>query len=64
VLAGPAFGTAAPICQAVIQAEVDNRWFSRRAHPVRVVPSVSGSDAAATGGAVLALRSELTRHAP
>ncbi|NUT94774.1 MAG: hypothetical protein HOY78_22415, partial [Saccharothrix sp.] len=35
--------------------------FARRAHSVRVVPSVNGSDAAAIGGAVLVLQSELTR---
>jgi hypothetical protein len=39
---------------------VDRRTFARRAHPVRVVPSVSGPDAAAIGGAVLVLQSELT----
>jgi predicted NBD/HSP70 family sugar kinase len=60
VLAGPSFAVAGSMYQAVIQEEVDRRTFARRAHPVRVVPSVSGSDAAAVGGAVLVLQSELT----
>ena len=60
VLAGPSFTVAGPIYQRVIQQEVDQRRFARRVHPVRVVPSVSGSDAAAVGGAVLVLQSELT----
>jgi predicted NBD/HSP70 family sugar kinase len=60
VLAGPSFAVAGSIYQAVIQREVDRRTFARRAHPVRVVPSVNGSDAAAIGGAVLILQSELT----
>jgi predicted NBD/HSP70 family sugar kinase len=60
VLAGPSFAVAGSIYQTLIQQEVDRRTFARRAHPVRVVPSVSGSDAAAVGGAVLVLQSELT----
>jgi predicted NBD/HSP70 family sugar kinase len=60
VLAGPSFAVAGSIYQTVIQQEVDRRTFARRAHPVRVVPSVSGSDAAAIGGAVLVLQGELT----
>jgi predicted NBD/HSP70 family sugar kinase len=60
VLAGPSFTVAGSIYQTVIQEEVDRRTFARRAHPVRVVPSVNGSDAAAIGGAVLVLQSELT----
>jgi predicted NBD/HSP70 family sugar kinase len=60
VLAGPSFAVAGSIYQAVIQQEVDRRTFARRAHPVRVVPSVNGSDAAAIGGAVLVLQSGLT----
>jgi predicted NBD/HSP70 family sugar kinase len=60
VLAGPSFAVAGAIYQAVIQQELDRRVFARRAHPVRVVPSVNGSDAAAIGGAVLVLQSELT----
>jgi predicted NBD/HSP70 family sugar kinase len=60
VLAGPSFAVAGSIYQSVIQEEVDRRTFARRAHRVRVVPSVSGSDAAAVGGAVLVLQSELT----
>jgi predicted NBD/HSP70 family sugar kinase len=59
VLAGPSFAVAGSIYQTLIQHEVDRRTFARRAHPVRVVPSVSGSDAAAIGGAVLVLQSEL-----
>ncbi|MFC6022896.1 ROK family protein [Plantactinospora solaniradicis] len=64
VLAGPSFAVAGSIYQAVIQQEVDRRTFARRAHPVRVVPSVNGSDAAAIGGAVLVLQSELTLGHP
>jgi predicted NBD/HSP70 family sugar kinase len=60
VLAGPSFAVAGAIYQSLVQQEVDRRTFARRAHPVRVVPSVSGSDAAAIGGAVLVLHSELT----
>jgi predicted NBD/HSP70 family sugar kinase len=59
VLAGPSFATAGPIYQTLIEHEVQQRTFARRAHPVRVVQSVSGSDAAAIGGAVLALKSGL-----
>jgi hypothetical protein len=43
---------------------VDRRTFARRAHPVRVVPSVNGADAAAIGGAALVLQSELTGGRP
>ena len=64
VLAGPSFAVAGSIYQSVIQQEVDRRMFARRAHPVRVVPSVNGSDAAAIGGAVLVLQSELTLGNP
>jgi predicted NBD/HSP70 family sugar kinase len=59
VLAGPSFAVAGSIYRTVIQREVDRRTFGRRAHPVQVVLSVSGSDAAATGGAALVLQSEL-----
>ncbi|WP_405824970.1 ROK family protein [Streptomyces sp. NBC_01390] len=64
VLAGPSFAVAGSIYQAVIQQEVDRRTFARRVHPVRVVPSVNGSDAAAIGGAILVLQSELTLAHP
>jgi predicted NBD/HSP70 family sugar kinase len=64
VLAGPSFAVAGSIYQAVIQQEVDRRMFARRAHRVWVVPSVNGSDAAAIGGAVLVLQSELTLGNP
>jgi predicted NBD/HSP70 family sugar kinase len=60
VLAGPGFGPAVALYQDVIQAELDQRWFSRRAHPVRLTPSANGDDAAAIGGAVLVLQNELT----
>ncbi|MFI9811901.1 ROK family transcriptional regulator [Saccharothrix variisporea] len=61
VLAGPSFTVAGSIYQAVVQDQLDRRLFARRAHSVRVVPSVNGSDAAAIGGAVLVLQSELVR---
>jgi predicted NBD/HSP70 family sugar kinase len=64
VLAGPSFAVAGSIYQAVIQQEVNRRMFARRAHQVRIVPSVNGSDAAAIGGAVLVLQSELTLGHP
>ncbi len=64
VLAGPSFAVAGSIYQTMIQQEVDRRLFARRAHQVRIVPSVNGSDAAAIGGAVLVLRSELTLGHP
>jgi len=60
VLAGPSFTAAGSIYQSVIQEEVQRRSFARRLHPIKVVPSVNGSDAAAIGGAVLVLQSELT----
>jgi predicted NBD/HSP70 family sugar kinase len=59
VLAGPSFSGATAIYRSVIEDELRRRAFNRRAHPVRVVPSVSGSDAAAIGAAVLVLQSEL-----
>ena len=59
VLAGPSFVAAGSIYQSVMQEEVQRRTFARRAHPLRVVSSVRGSDAAAIGGAVLVLQSEL-----
>lgn len=60
VLAGPSFTAAGSIYQSVIQEEVQRRSFARRLHPIKVVPSVNGSDAAAIGGAVLVLQNELT----
>jgi predicted NBD/HSP70 family sugar kinase len=60
VLAGPGFGPAVAMYRDVIQGELDQRWFSRRAHPVLVVPSANGDDTAAIGGAVLVLQNELT----
>jgi predicted NBD/HSP70 family sugar kinase len=60
VLAGSSFAVASSIYQSTIQEELDHRRFGRRVHGVRVVPSVNGSDAAAIGGAVLVLQSELT----
>nr|WP_230564935.1 ROK family protein [Saccharothrix luteola] len=59
VLAGQSFAVSGSTYQAVIQHKLDRRLFAREAHPVRVVPSVNGSDAAAIGGAVLVLQSEL-----
>ena len=64
VLAGPSFAVAGSIYQTLIQQEMDRRMFARRAHPVRIVPSVNGSDAAAIGGAILVLQSELTLRHP
>jgi predicted NBD/HSP70 family sugar kinase len=60
VLAGPSFAAAGSIYQSIIQREVERRSFARRAHPTQVVLSASGSDAAAIGGAILVLRSQLT----
>jgi predicted NBD/HSP70 family sugar kinase len=60
VLAGPSFTPAGPIYQSTVQAILDRSSFARAAHPVRVVLSASGSDAAAIGGAALVLRGELT----
>lgn len=59
VLAGPSFAAAGPVFRALIEREVQRRTFARAAHPVAVVQSVSGSDAAAIGGAALVLQSEL-----
>ena len=59
VLAGHSFAAAGSIYRPLIEREVQQRSFARRAHPVRVAVSVSGSDAAAIGGAVLVLQSEL-----
>lgn len=60
VLAGPSFAVAGSIYQTVIQEEVDRRTVTWRTHPVRVMPSVNGPDAAAIGAAALVLQSELT----
>jgi predicted NBD/HSP70 family sugar kinase len=60
VLAGPSFAVAGSVYQTVIQEEVDRRTVTWRTHPVRVMPSVNGSDAAAIGAAALVLQSELT----
>ncbi|MET3805560.1 putative NBD/HSP70 family sugar kinase [Nakamurella sp. UYEF19] len=60
VLAGPTFGTAGPIYQPIIHAALQRGAFNRPVRPVRAVLSASGADAAAVGGAVLVLRSELT----
>lgn len=59
VLAGPSFAAAGSIYQSVIREEAHRRAFARRAHPLRVIASSSGADAAAIGGAVLVLQSEL-----
>jgi predicted NBD/HSP70 family sugar kinase len=59
VLAGPSFAAAGSIYQSVIREETHRRAFARRAHPLRVITSTSGTDAAAIGGAVLVLQSEL-----
>ncbi|MFF5173780.1 ROK family transcriptional regulator [Micromonospora sp. NPDC000089] len=64
VLAGPSFAAAGPLYRAGIQAQLDRSMFGRQIHPVRAVLSASGSDAAAVGGAVLVLRSELTPPGP
>jgi len=67
VLAGPSFAIAGALYLPIVQAELDGACFARRAHPVIASLSASGADAAAVGGAVLVLRSELTpllrRHA-
>jgi predicted NBD/HSP70 family sugar kinase len=60
VLAGASFSVAGTMYQTLIQQEVDRRCFARRAHSVRVVPSVNGSDAAAVGAAALVLQTQLT----
>jgi predicted NBD/HSP70 family sugar kinase len=59
ILAGPSFAAAGSIYQSVIREEVNRRVFARRAHSLRVIASTSGADAAAIGGAVLVLQSEL-----
>ncbi|HZP53189.1 ROK family transcriptional regulator [Actinocrinis sp.] len=59
VLAGPSYAAAGPTFRSLIEREVQRRSFARRAHPVAVVQSVNGSDAAAIGGAALVLQSEL-----
>jgi predicted NBD/HSP70 family sugar kinase len=59
ILAGPSFAAAGSIYQSVIREEVHRRVFARRAHSLRVIASTSGADAAAIGGAVLVLQSEL-----
>ena len=59
VLAGRSFAVAGALYRTIVQQELDKRVFARRAHPVRVVASVNGSEAAAIGGAVLMLQNEL-----
>jgi predicted NBD/HSP70 family sugar kinase len=60
VLAGPSFTSAGANYLARVQDELDRSTFVRHVHPTRVVLSASGADAAAVGGAVLVLQSELT----
>lgn len=60
VLGGPSFAAAGSIYLSAIQAQLDRSSFVRNVHPVSVILSASGADAAAVGGAVLVLRSELT----
>jgi predicted NBD/HSP70 family sugar kinase len=62
VLAGPGFGPAAALYREIIDTEVNSRWFARRAHPVKVVASANGSDAAAVGAAALVLRHTLVHR--
>jgi predicted NBD/HSP70 family sugar kinase len=60
VLAGQSFASAGSIYVEAMQARLDRTGFARDVHPVQVLLSKSGADAAAIGGAVLVLRSELT----
>jgi hypothetical protein len=60
VLAGQSFASAGSIYVEALQAQLDRTGFARDVHPVQVLLSKSGADAAAIGGAVLVLRSELT----
>jgi predicted NBD/HSP70 family sugar kinase len=60
VLAGPSFTSAGANYLARVQDELDRSVFVRHVHPTRVVLSASGADAAAVGGAVRVLQSELT----
>lgn len=60
VLAGPSFTTAGSIYLHGVQAELEKAAFIRRVRPVIAILSASGANAAAVGGAVLMLKSELT----
>lgn len=60
VLAGTSFQAAGSIYVAIVQAELDRAVFTRPVRRVIAQASVSGSDAAAIGGAVLVLRNTLT----
>jgi predicted NBD/HSP70 family sugar kinase len=60
VLAGPSFTSAGANYLARVQDELDRSTFVRHVHPTKAALSVSGADAAAVGGAVLVLQSELT----
>ena len=62
VLAGPGFGSATTTYRDIIDAEINQSWFSRRAHSITVTPSTNSSDAAAIGAAALVLQRELVRR--
>ncbi|WAB84989.1 ROK family transcriptional regulator [Microcella daejeonensis] len=61
-LSGPAFVDAGRIWRDEVQEQVDRGTFMRAIHPVRVVLSTLGVDAAAIGAAALILQEQMTPH--
>ena len=58
-LAGPAFAVAGPTYVRAITRRLDQDFFVRTKHGIRVRLSTDVSDAAAVGGAALVLQTEL-----
>lgn len=58
-LAGPAFAVAGPTYLSAISRRLDEEFFARTQHGIRVRLSTDVSDAAAVGGAALVLQTEL-----
>lgn len=58
-LAGPAFAVAGPTYVSAISRRLDEEFFARTQHGIRVRLSTDVSDAAAVGGAALVPQTEL-----
>lgn len=59
VLTGAGFAGAGPVFAERIGSVLDDTFFARRSHPVRVVASADPSRSAALGGAAIVLREAL-----
>ncbi|MGN6445896.1 ROK family protein, partial [Amnibacterium sp.] len=62
-LAGPAFEVAGDLYVRAIRTVLGERFFARERHPIRVRMSEQAADAAAVGGAALALQTFLAPRA-